>query len=63
MIDLDKVSNLVFDNIDYNDAPDFCDAFVASADYGFRCMTSSELDELNTDYSDFVHGELLNYLY
>jgi hypothetical protein len=63
MMNLSKISNLDFDNIDYNDYPDFCDAFVVSADYGFREMTSKELDELNTDYGDFVHEELLNYLY
>jgi hypothetical protein len=62
-MDLSKITNIVFDGIDYNDYPDFCDAFVASADYGFRCMTQKEVDELNENHRDFVYEQLMDYLY
>lgn len=61
-MDYDKITNIVFDNIDYNDYPDFCDVFIASADYGDREMTEDELEEINKD-SEFVHEQLMDYLY
>lgn len=57
-----RVDNIEIEGIDHSDAPDFCDAFIASADYNGREMTDDELDELNED-SDFVYQSLLDYLY
>ena len=57
-----KVSNIDFDGVDYNDYPDFCDAYISSADYGDREMTETELNELNED-RDFVHEKLMDYLF
>jgi hypothetical protein len=61
-MDFSKISNIQFENIDYSDAPDFCDCYIISADYGFREATEAELEEINEN-RDFVHEELLNYLY
>lgn len=63
MIDLTKVSNLDFEDIDHKDYPDFCDAFVISADYEDREMTEEELDDLNDNYREFVHEKLFDYLF
>jgi len=60
--DLKKINNIVFEDIDYKDSPDFCDAFISSAVYGDREMTEEELDELNND-RDFVYDKLMDYLY
>ena len=64
MIELDysKIDNIEVDGIDYADYPDFCDAYIASADYDGREMTDEELDVLN-DESDFVYSAVENHLY
>ena len=61
-LDYSKIDNIEVDGIDYADYPDFCDAYVASADYDGREMTDEELDLLNDD-SDFVYSAVENYLY
>ena len=61
-LDYSKIDNVVVDGIDYADYPDFCDAYIASADYDGREMTDEELDLLNDD-SDFVYSAVENSLY
>jgi hypothetical protein len=55
------IDNIEFDGIDYDDYPDYCDAYITSADYDGREMTESELEELNNDL-DFVYESLMSYL-
>ena len=50
----DLIDNIEIDGIDTNDYPDFCDAFIVSADYEGVNMTDAQIDPLNEDYS-FVH--------
>jgi len=47
------IDNIELDDIDTNDYPDFCDAFITSADYKGVKMTDEQLDEINED-KDFV---------
>jgi hypothetical protein len=61
-MDLKKVSNLLFEDVDKKDYPDFCDAFISSADLDEVPMTEIELEELNED-REFIHEQLMNYLY
>lgn len=56
------ISNIVFDGIDMGDYPDFCDAYILSADYGDREMTDEELEILNED-SDFVHQSVFEHIF
>jgi hypothetical protein len=49
ILDYDKISNVHVEGIDTNDYPDFCDAYIESADYGDREMTEEELEVLNQD--------------
>ena len=49
ILDYDKISNVQVEGIDTNDYPDFCDAYIESADYGDREMTEEELEVLNQD--------------
>ena len=60
-IDTSKVDNIVFDGIDKKDHPDYCDAYIVSADYRGIEMDEEELNELNEN-SDFVHEALTKYL-
>jgi hypothetical protein len=62
MIDTTKIDNVVIEGIDMNDYPDFCDAFISSANYNGREMTSDELDHLNED-SDYVYDQVINSLF
>ena len=61
-MDYNKISNIQFEDIDHNDHPDYCDAFIVSADYGDNEMTEEQLDVLNTD-REFVHEQLMDYLF
>jgi hypothetical protein len=53
-LDLNKVSNVVVEGIDYDDYPDFSDAYISEADYDGIPMTEEQLEELNQN-SEFVH--------
>ena len=61
-LDYSKISNVQVDGIDHNDCPDYCDAYIESADYDGREMTEEELEILNED-SDFVYQSVQNHLY
>ena len=61
-MDYTKIENVEVDGIDTKDYPDFCDAFIASADYDGQPMTDDQLDELNED-ADFVHECVQNQLF
>ena len=58
----DLIDNIEIDGIDTNDYPDFCDAFISSADYNGVEMTDEQLEALNEDY-DFVHDCVYNQLF
>ena len=56
-----KIDNIEIDGIDTKDYPDFCDAYISSADYDGVPMTDEQLDELNED-GDYVYGHIMDYL-
>ena len=58
-MDYKKIDNIEIDGIDTKDYPDFCDAYIASADYDGVPMTDEQLDELNED-GDFQHECIMN---
>ena len=62
MMDYKLISNVEVDGIDTKDYPDFCDAYIVSADYDGEEMSDEMLDELNQD-GDFVRDAVDNYLY
>ena len=63
-MDCEKIDNIEFDGIDYNDYLDFCDTYIVSADLNGVPMTEEEeeLDELNED-GEFVHEKLFDFLF
>jgi hypothetical protein len=61
-LNYDLIDNIEFEGIDPNDYPDYCDAYIISADYDGREMTEDEIEELNDD-SGFVYDKLMNFLY
>jgi len=61
-LDYELVSNVSLGGMDYRDAPDFCDAYIESADYAGEQMTADQLDELNED-RDYVYECIIDFLY
>jgi len=61
-MDTAKIDNIVFEDIDHDDMPDYCDAFISQADYDGVPMTEDQLDEINED-GDFKHEKLFDFLY
>jgi hypothetical protein len=64
MINLDYslIDNVQIDGVDTSDYPDFCDAYIVSADYDGREMTDDEIELLNDD-GDFVLQQVYEYIY
>jgi len=62
-IDTKQVTDIEFEDVDPQDHPDYCDAYISEATYKGRKMTYEELDVLNEYHRDFVYEELLDYLY
>jgi hypothetical protein len=56
------IDNIQVEGIDTKDYPQFCDAFIASADKNGVPMTDEEIEELNQD-GDFVHQAVYNQLF
>ena len=55
MLDYSRIDDVEIEGIDFGDAPDFCDAYVASATYndpkhGYRRLTEDELEGLDADW-------------
>lgn len=61
-MELDRISNIELGGIDTNDYPDFCDAFIESAEIDGVELTDAELEELNCN-SEFVYQCVLNELF
>lgn len=61
-MDKKLISNIIFEGIDYTDYPDYCDAYIVSAEYDGKPMTEEQIDELNVD-TDFLYERLIEYLH
>ena len=62
MIDTTKITNVEIEDINWNDAPRFVDAFIVLADYDGVPMTEKQLDEINEN-TDFVHDSVIKSIY
>lgn len=60
--DKSKIENIEFTDIDWKDYPDFCDAYIISAEIDGRSLTQNELDIINDD-RDFLYEKLIEYLF
>ena len=57
----DNIDSIEFDGVDFNDYPDFCDAFICYAERNGEPMTEFELETLNED-TGFVYEKLMDSL-
>jgi hypothetical protein len=62
--DLQRITIEKIENIHDWDAPDYVDAFIASAywDTGEE-LTEEEIDELNDNHRDFVYESVIDYIH
>ena len=61
-MDYKLIDNIEIDGINTKDYPDFCDAYIVSADYDGKPMTEAQLDEINED-GDFQYECIMNELH
>lgn len=54
-----EIDNVVLEDVHEWDAPDYCDAYIASADYQGKPMTEEQLEEINED-TDFIYEQIQN---
>jgi len=64
-LDYNKIDDVVVEGINYDDYPDFSDAYIASAKYndpdkGYRELTENELESLDSSWvneqvEDWIH--------
>lgn len=54
---MEKYTNVKFEGIDFNDYPDYCDAFIVSAELNGIPLNDEQIEDLNDN--DFVKYELL----
>jgi hypothetical protein len=56
------ITNVKFEGIDHKDYPDYCDAYIVSADYNGVPMNDEQIEELAQD-TGLVYDLLIEYLY
>ena len=63
--DVKDLVDIQVDGIDRRDHPDYADAYITYAvnKKTGKELTDAELDDLNENYSDFVHEQVLESLY
>ena len=59
-LDYSKISNIKFEDVSFKDVPDFCDAFICSADYDGVPMPQELIESLDRDW---VYDKLIDYLF
>lgn len=62
-----RITDIEVDGVDTSDYPDFCDAYICSANYKtiwgtYRELTEDELERLNED-SSFVYDQVIDRLF
>ena len=60
--DYNLFTDVEFGDVHHWDYPDYCDAFIESAEYDGKPMTDEQLDELSED-RDLIYDLLMNYLH
>lgn len=64
-MDISKIDkgSIEFEGVNYDDYPDFCDAYISSACWEDGTeLTDEEMDELN-DHDLYVYEALMDHLY
>jgi hypothetical protein len=62
-IDLSQIENVEVDGLNHRDYPDYCDAFIASADQSGVPLTDKQLEFINESCRDFVYEQVMKKIY
>ena len=60
-VEYDKITNVVVEDIDMKDYPDFCDAYIESCDIDGVPATEEQLDVINENGS-FINEQVWGYI-
>lgn len=58
--DYSKITNIEFKGINHRDYPDYCDAYIVSAEYDGEEMTQEQIEMLD---ADFVYEKLMEQIF
>jgi hypothetical protein len=58
--DYSKITNIEFKGINHRDYPDYCDAYIVSAEYDGEEMTQEQIEMLD---ADFVYEKLIEQIF
>ena len=59
-IDYSLISNIEFKGINHRDYPDYCDAYIISAEYDGKQMTQEQIEMID---ADFVSEKLMEQIF
>jgi hypothetical protein len=62
-MDFAEIEQVEIDGIDWEDYPDFVDAYIVSATYMGVPLTDAQIDELNSDFYEFIYEKLQEKLF
>lgn len=63
-INPEMIGDVEVDGIDFNDAPDFCDAYISRAWWkDGNELSENEIDLLNEDFGEFVYQKVQDHIY
>lgn len=62
-LDINKVTYIEVEGIDFADYPDFVDSYAVAGEYGNRELTDEELDYINDVHYEFVQECAYNSLH
>lgn len=48
--DYSKITNIEFKGINHRDYPDYCDAYIVSAEYDGKEMTQEQIEMIDADF-------------
>lgn len=61
--DVKKFTDVEFEDIDWRDYPDFCDAYIVRAEYEGKELTEEELEDLQENHCCVFRELLENYIH
>ena len=62
-MNVQHITDVEIDGIDYNDYPDFCDAFLAAATYNNKPLTQDEMDTIQQENPDWFYSKIEEVIY
>lgn len=59
-IDIKQIDNIVIEDLDFSDYPDFTNAYISSADHKGVEMTEEQINWVSDNHPDFVYEAVIN---